>query len=269
MSCEQFRDSQKLFPIYPRKNWKEKKWRPKPLRSYEIRGGMTCSIMWCLSGEKFLCSCFLAAYHVRCIKILYNFQCCYIFITDPPPTPQNWIACQAEEFVGQGCWRVCASLLYSSYFICQLFVVHIYLSRSHLFRPDASYIIISIIKYPSHYFASTFDYVLICMWIVTSPSTVGTLRALTGALFLLLCVWASHLFLFFAPYIAPLFCFTHLPLYAYFRTFACQFLTVLCALPRFDSRDGTVLDTAKYHWLQGREVWTFSRLWVRVWPSIS
>lgn len=102
------------------------------------------------------------------------------------------------------------------------------------------------------------------MWIVTSPSTVGTLRALTGALFLLLCVWASLLFLFFAPYIAPLFCFTHLPLYAYFRVFACQFLTVLCALPRFDSRDGTVLDTAKYHWLQGREVWTFSRLWVRV-----
>eukprot|EP00729_Bicosta_minor_P019027 gene19027-9586_t len=26
-------------------------------------------------------------------------------------------------------------------------------------------------------------------------------------------------------------------------------------------RDGTVLDTAKYHWLQGREVWTFSRLY--------
>lgn len=34
------------------------------------------------------------------------------------------------------------------------------------------------------------------MWIVTSPSTVGTLRALTGALFLLLCVWASPPFSF-------------------------------------------------------------------------
>lgn len=132
------------FPvIIPRKDLspkklEEKKWRPKPLRSYEIRGGMTCSIMWCLSGEKFLCSCFLAAYHVRCIKILYKNSSVVIYLLLISTThPSNWIACQAEEFVGQGCWRVCASLLYSSYFICQLFVVHIYLSFAS-FSPNAS-----------------------------------------------------------------------------------------------------------------------------------
>lgn len=77
--------------------------------------------------------------------------------------------------------------------------------------------------------------------------------------FVVVCVSKSP-FSFLCTIYCTIFCFTHLPLYAYFRTFACQFLTVLCALPRFDSRDGTVLDTAKYHWLQGREVWTFSRL---------